>query len=99
MAVFDATTLLLFLEPDAKSAARPRRPNRPITDAKASGSIYLIDTLEKRRETIVIPTPALERSARPCRRGRGSISEHPEYHESLSHRTIRPTCRSRNSLQ
>ena len=57
MAVFDATTLLLFLEPDAKAPLDPTT-NKPITDAKARVD-YLIDTLEKRRETIVIPTPAL----------------------------------------
>ena len=57
MPVFDATTLLLFLEPDARAPLDPAT-NKPVTDAKARID-QLIDTLEKGRETIVIPTPAL----------------------------------------
>ena len=57
MAVFDATTLLLFLEPDAKAPLDPAT-NEPVTNAK-SRIDHLIETLEKRRETVVIPTPAL----------------------------------------
>ena len=57
MAVFDATTLLLFLEPDASAAGDPAT-NEPVTNAKARID-HLIETLDKRRETIVIPTPAL----------------------------------------
>ena len=57
MAVFDATTLLHFLEPNAKPPLDPAT-NEPVTDAKSRVD-HLIETLEKRRETIVIPTPAL----------------------------------------
>ena len=57
MAVFDATILLLFLEPDARAPCDPAT-NEPVTNAKARVD-HLIETLEKRRETIVIPTPAL----------------------------------------
>ena len=34
MPVFDATTLLLFLEPDARTSFDPAT-NEPVTDAKA----------------------------------------------------------------
>ena len=57
MPVFDATTLLLFLEPDARAPLDPAT-NKPVTDAKARID-HLIEALEKRRATIVIPTPAL----------------------------------------
>ena len=57
MAAFDATILLLFLEPDARASIDPAT-NEPLTNAKARID-HLIETLEKRRETIVIPTPAL----------------------------------------
>ena len=57
MAVFDATTLLLFPEPDARAALDPAT-NEPVTNAKTRID-HLIETLERRRETIVIPTPAL----------------------------------------
>ena len=57
MPVFDATALLHFLEPDARAPLDPAT-NRPVTDAKARID-SLIETLEARRETIVIPTPAL----------------------------------------
>ena len=57
MPVFDATTLLLFLEPDARAPLDPAT-NEPLTDAKARID-HLIETLEKQREAIVIPTPAL----------------------------------------
>ena len=57
MAVFDATALMYFLEPDAKTPNDPRT-GRPISDAKERIDL-LIRTLEARRETIVIPTPAL----------------------------------------
>ena len=46
MPVFDATTLLLFLEPDARAPLDPAT-NEPVTDAKARIE-QLIDTLEKR---------------------------------------------------
>ena len=57
MAVFDATALLLFLEPEARAPIDPRT-NTPVTDAKQRFD-FLIARLEARRETIVIPTPAL----------------------------------------
>lgn len=57
MPVFDATTLLLFLEPDAPAPLDPAT-NEPVTDAKVRID-HLIEALDKRRETIVIPTPAL----------------------------------------
>ena len=57
MAAFDATILLVFLEPDARAPIDPAT-SEPLTDAKARID-HLIETLEKRRETIVIPTPAL----------------------------------------
>ena len=57
MAVFDATTLLLFLEPDASVPLDPTT-NEPVTNAKARID-QLIETLEKAGATIVIPTPAL----------------------------------------
>ena len=57
MPVFDATTLLYFLEPDAR-APIGSATNRPLTDAKGRVD-FLIRTLEDRREAIVIPTPVL----------------------------------------
>ena len=57
MPVFDATALLYFLEHDAKAPLDPET-EKPVADAKARIDL-LIRTLEGRRETIVIPTPAL----------------------------------------
>jgi hypothetical protein len=57
MPVFDATALLYFLEHEAKAPLDPAT-DTPVTDAKARID-FLITTLENRRETIVIPTPAL----------------------------------------
>ncbi|MYF89059.1 MAG: PIN domain-containing protein [Boseongicola sp. SB0676_bin_33] len=57
MAVFDATALLHFLEPDARPPADPTTGN-PVEDAKTRID-FLIETLEGQRETIVVPTPAL----------------------------------------
>ncbi len=57
MAVFDATALLLFLEPDAKPPLDPET-RAPIADVGARVE-FLVEALEKRREAIVIPTPAL----------------------------------------
>lgn len=57
MVVFDASVLLLVLEPGAKA------PNDPETDApvhRAAERIeFLIATLSAAREQIVIPTPVL----------------------------------------
>ena len=57
MAVFDATALLHFLEPNAPA---PRDPgtNTPVADAKQRID-YLIEALEQKQETISIPTPVL----------------------------------------
>ncbi|MCY4214120.1 MAG: PIN domain-containing protein [Gammaproteobacteria bacterium] len=57
MPVFDATTLLYFLEKDAKPPLDPAT-GTVVTDPKARID-FLISNLESRRETIVIPTPAL----------------------------------------
>lgn len=57
MAVFDATALLLLLEPDASPPLDPET-GVPMTDVAARIK-FLVDTLEEQRETIVIPTPAL----------------------------------------
>ena len=57
MAVFDATALLLFLEPDARPPLDPET-GAPMTDVAARIE-FLVDTLEEQRETIAIPTPAL----------------------------------------
>ena len=45
MAVFDATTLLLFLEPNARAPLDPAT-NEPVTNAKSRND-HLIETLEK----------------------------------------------------
>lgn len=57
MAVFDATALLHFLEPDARAPVDPTTLN-PVSDAKTRID-FLIETLERQHETIVVPTPAL----------------------------------------
>ena len=57
MPVFDATALLYFLDPDARAPLDPET-NAPLTDAKVRIE-FLITTLEARRDTIIIPTPAL----------------------------------------
>ena len=57
MAVLDATTLLHFLEPDARAAIDPAT-GEPIPDAKARLE-GLIAKLKKAKETILVPTPAL----------------------------------------
>lgn len=56
-AVFDATALLHFLEPDARAPVDPAT-DKPVADAKTRID-FPIETLEGRRETIVVPTPAL----------------------------------------
>lgn len=57
MAVFDATALLYFLEPDASAPLDPST-GRPVQDAKERVD-FLIESLEASGDTIVIPTPAL----------------------------------------
>ena len=57
MAVLDATTLLHFLEPDARAAMDPAS-GEPIPDAKARIE-GLVAELQKAKETILVPTPVL----------------------------------------
>ena len=57
MAVFDATALLCFLEPDAKAPPDPET-KEPVTDARARIDV-LIERLDSKGETVVIPTPVL----------------------------------------
>ena len=57
MAVFDSTVLLYLLEPDAQT---PRDPatGAPVADARQRIE-HLIETLERKNEVVVIPTPVL----------------------------------------
>ncbi len=57
MAVLDATALLYFLEPDAKPPIDPAT-GQPVVNAKGRIKL-LIESLERRREAIVIPAPVL----------------------------------------
>ena len=57
MAVFDATALIHLLEPEARAIVDPTT-NQPVADASARVN-HLVQTLEKKREKIIIPTPAL----------------------------------------
>ena len=57
MAVLDATTLLHFLEPDARAAMHPAS-GEPIPDAKDRIE-GLVAELQKAKETILVPTPVL----------------------------------------
>lgn len=57
MAVLDATTLLHFLESDARAAMDPVS-GEPIPDARARIE-RLVEELQKAGETILVPTPAL----------------------------------------
>ena len=57
MAVLDATTLLHFLEPDARAAMDPAS-GEPVPDAKARIE-GLVAKLQKAKETILVPTPVL----------------------------------------
>jgi len=56
MAIFDATALLHFLEPNAPAPLDPGT-NTPVEDAQQRIGL-LIETLQEERETILIPTPA-----------------------------------------
>ena len=56
MAVFDATALIHLLEPDAPSVTDPAT-QKPLADAKARID-HLVQTLEQKRERIIVPTPA-----------------------------------------
>ena len=57
MAVFDATALIHLLEPDAPAIIDPAT-KEPVPDAKVRFD-HLVETLEQKRERIIIPTPAL----------------------------------------
>lgn len=56
MAVTDATTLMLLLRPDV---GIPTGPGNVKIDHPIERLKHLVDTLEKRREKIIIPAPAL----------------------------------------
>jgi predicted nucleic acid-binding protein len=57
MVVFDASVLLLLLDPDAKPPNDPAT-GQPVEHAKARIE-YLIATLEPQRTKVIIPTPVL----------------------------------------
>jgi hypothetical protein len=57
MVVFDATTLLYLFDPEAKAPTDPETGN-PVTRVKERIE-FLVSDLEKRKEKIVVPTPAL----------------------------------------
>ncbi len=57
MAVFDATALIHLLEPAAPAITDPAT-QKPLADAKARID-NLVQTLEQKRERIIVPTPAL----------------------------------------
>ena len=57
MAVLDATTLLHFLEPDARAAMHPAS-GEPVPDAKDRIE-GLVAKLQKAKEPILVPTPVL----------------------------------------
>jgi predicted nucleic acid-binding protein len=57
MVVFDATTLLYLLDPDAKAPTDPET-GQPVGNVKDRIE-YLVAQLEKSREKIIVPTPAL----------------------------------------
>jgi hypothetical protein len=57
MVVFDASVLLLLLDPDS-SPPRDPKTNKPVEHTK--GRIeHLIVSLERQREKVIIPTPVL----------------------------------------
>ena len=57
MAVFDASALVYFLAPEARGPIDPRT-QKPVTNSKQRID-HQIQILGKRKERIVIPTPAL----------------------------------------
>lgn len=57
MAVFDSTTLLYVLDPDAKAPIDPQT-KQPVAYAKGRVDA-LIETFERARETVVVPAPVL----------------------------------------
>lgn len=56
MVVFDATTLIFLLDPDAKPP--PDQAGQPVNHVQERIQ-YLIDTLSKDKQKIIVPTPAL----------------------------------------
>jgi len=57
MVVFDATTLLYLLDPEAKA---PTDPETGESVSRVKDRItFLVSELEKRKEKIIVPTPAL----------------------------------------
>ena len=57
MVVFDTTTLLYLFDPEAKAPTDPETGN-PVTHVKERIE-FLVRVLEKRKEKIIVPTPAL----------------------------------------
>lgn len=57
MVVFDATTLLYLFDPEAKAPTDPET-GKPVTRVKERIK-FLVSDLEKRKEKIIVPTPAL----------------------------------------
>jgi len=57
MVVFDATTLLYLLDPEAKAPTDPET-GEPVARVK-DRITFLVSELEKRKEKIIVPTPAL----------------------------------------
>lgn len=55
--VFDSSALLLLLHPDAKAPQNPET-SEPIDDAKERME-YLVKELERKEQTVLIPTPVL----------------------------------------
>jgi len=57
MVVFDATTLLYLFDPEAKAPTDPETGN-PVIRVKERIA-FLVSELERRKEKIIVPTPAL----------------------------------------
>lgn len=57
MAVFDSTTLLYVLDPEAKAPTDPQT-KQPVANAKDRVNA-LIETLQRTQEPVVVPTPVL----------------------------------------
>jgi predicted nucleic acid-binding protein len=57
MVVFDATTLLYLFDPEAKAPTDPETGS-PVTRVKERIE-FLVSALERRKEKIIVPTPAL----------------------------------------
>lgn len=57
MVVFDATTLLFVLDPEAKVPTDPKT-GEAVTSVNER-IVLLVNELERRKEKIIVPTPAL----------------------------------------